>query len=96
VPPARLIPALGLFMATGFLSACSAPPQGPSLLSPAQIALATQGTTARPDSAPLQGRASALSARADALRGTGTRRVSDAERIRRLQAAQREAELAAL
>jgi len=69
------------------LAACTAPPAGPPLLPPDQIALATQGTTAVPDIAPLQARAARLAARAADLRrttldGFEARRLS--ERARRL------------
>jgi hypothetical protein len=63
-------PALPLLTLTLALAACAAPPAGPRLLSPAEIAQATQGTTAAPDNAALQGRAARLSARAAALRAT--------------------------
>lgn len=66
MPPA--LPALAIL--TLALAACAAPPAGPRLLSPAEIAQATQGTTAAPDNAALQARAARLAARADALRRT--------------------------
>jgi hypothetical protein len=83
VPPIRL-PALLLLA----LAACASPPEGPRLLTGAEIAAATQGSTARPDTAPLQARASGLSARAEALRRAVPPGVSDAERLRQLRAAQ--------
>jgi len=92
VSPARHVAALCVAASCLVLAACSTPPQGPGLLSAAEIAQATQGTTAQPDNAPLQGRAAALSARADALRRGGPRTMSDAERVRRLREARREAE----
>lgn len=91
LPHVWLIPALGLA-----LTGCTTPPQGPDLLSRAEITAATQGTNAQPDNAPLQARAAGLSARADALRRGSQRATTDTERVRRLRAAQREAELAAL
>lgn len=63
-------PALPAFLLILALAACAAPPAGPRLLSPAEIAQATQGTTAAPDNAALQARAARLTARAAALRRT--------------------------
>lgn len=50
------------------LAGCAAPPEGPRLLSPGEIAQAAQGTTAVPDNRPLEARAAGLRARAAAIR----------------------------
>lgn len=60
----RALPPI-LFLA---LAGCAAPPEGPRLLSPDEIAQAAQGTTAIPDTAPLEARAAGLRARAAAIR----------------------------
>lgn len=78
MPPA-LPPILALVLVLG---ACAAPPAGPRLLSPDEIAAATQGSTAAPDTAPLEARAARLRARAAALRRTSVD-VHEQQRLRR-------------
>lgn len=70
--PARLLPLI-------LLAACASPPAGPGLLTPAQIAGATQGSPAPPRNDALLARADRLNARAAILRRT---RADDGPRAR--------------